>query len=143
MDGMAHILDWRWVYVATNAMGTDWQFQAQSFRAWDTPQPFTIPLYRLVSTGATLDFMYATGAVGAGTDPATFIPPTAPTGWRVDGEPFAWVYGEQTCEGVPLMGVSNAAASDHWYTTNAKEHNNLVNGAHWVDAGVVAYVLPV
>lgn len=143
MDGMAHILDWRWVYVTTNDLGTDWQFQAQSFRAWDTPQAFTVPLYRLVSTGATLDFMYATGTIGAGADPDTAIPPAAPTGWRVDGGPFAWVYETQTCGTVPLMGVANVAASDHWYTTDVKERNNFINGAQWVDSGVIAYVLPV
>lgn len=53
----------------------------------------------------------------------------------------AWVYDTAVCDSVPLLGASLAAKSDHYYTTDANEHAELLS-LGWVDTGIVAYVLP-
>ena len=42
---------------------------------------------------------------------------------------------------MPLLAAFQAAAGDHWYTTDPVEHSNLLS-LGWTDAGIIAYVLP-
>lgn len=66
-------------------------------------------------------------------------PPIA-SGFQASGI-VAWVYNTAVCDSVPLMSVTFATLSDHYYTTDAAEHAGLLAN-DWTDTGVVAFVLP-
>lgn len=71
--------------------------------------------------------------------PDTATPPAAP-GFVVSGI-AAWVYDSPVCGSVPLYGLANSAFSDHYYTVDTGDRDNLVQNG-WTDGGIVAYVLP-
>lgn len=80
-------------------------------------------------------------------DDYNFLPAvngSAPTasGFSIQGI-AGYVYSTQICGSVPLLSAVNAAASDHWWTTNQNDHADLLaSGTGWVDGGVAFYVLP-
>ncbi|KDR69221.1 hypothetical protein GALMADRAFT_145620 [Galerina marginata CBS 339.88] len=104
----------RWVFIATDTIGDDFAIQAEVFRAWETTQTGTVPLYQLSNPSGT-DFIYLPSLNGAIPSAAGFI---------------------------PLFVVSQPSFTDHWYTTSPTERNSLI-ASGWVDGGVVAFVLPV
>ncbi|KDR80965.1 hypothetical protein GALMADRAFT_41227, partial [Galerina marginata CBS 339.88] len=67
--------------------------------------------------------------------------PPAASGFTIEGI-VGYAYTTQVCGSVPLFAASNAAASDHWWTTSQSEHNALLKLSGWVDAGIPFYVLP-
>lgn len=69
---------------------------------------------------------------------------TAPivSGFNTDVEVIAWVYNTPVCGSVPLLSLTYAPLTDHYYTTDADEHAGMIAGAGWTDTGVIAYVLP-
>lgn len=135
---IAHILDFIGGIVATDSTENgDWIIQTQSFRAWSSNEPFTVPLFRFFRSSPNIDYRYAIGQ-------DISSPPTPPAGWSLDtsgGVAFAFIYPTQSCGSVPLMGVSNAFVGDHWYTTNTRERDGFIQGG-WTDEGVVGFVLP-
>lgn len=117
----------------TNSANDDWQSQGPSFLAWRTPQEFTVPFYQLGANGGD-DFIFMPAVNGT--------PPTAPgfTTWQ---DMVGYAYSTQICGSVPLLALSNAGATDHWWTTSQSDHDELLaSGTGWVDAGTPFYVLP-
>ncbi|KIJ26320.1 hypothetical protein M422DRAFT_272608 [Sphaerobolus stellatus SS14] len=126
----AHIIRSPWVFVASIAMGLDWQFQGPVFRAWENPQEFTVPLYEFNKPDNT-DILFLPSTDGN--------PPTV-AGYENSGI-TGYVYATQVCGSVPLLVAANAATTDHWYTTNVLHHSSIV-ASGWTDEGVAAFVLP-
>ncbi|KIJ48855.1 hypothetical protein M422DRAFT_247220 [Sphaerobolus stellatus SS14] len=126
----AHVIRATWAFVVNIAIGGDWQIQGPVFRAWETPQEFTVPLYQLSKPDGS-DFLFLPSTDGN--------PPTV-AGFENSGI-TGYVYATQVCGSVPLLVAANAATTDHWYTTNALQHSLLVADG-WTDAGVAAFVLP-
>lgn len=90
-----------------------------------------MPLFALVNADGT-DYISLTG-VDAATPPVI-------SGFRSIGV-VAWVYANPQCGSIPLYSVANPAFTDHYYTVDISDRDNLVlNG--WIDGGIVAYVLP-
>ncbi|PPQ71665.1 hypothetical protein CVT26_010584 [Gymnopilus dilepis] len=118
-------------FVSLSSGGDVWNFDPPSFRAWIAPgQANTIPFYWLHNT-KTEDYVYLTSD--------TTTPPSR-SGYG-NANLIAYVYPTQICNSVPLYCASKP--TDHWYTTNLVEHNNLVSQHGWTDCGITAYVLPI
>ncbi|KAF5326777.1 hypothetical protein D9619_003880 [Psilocybe cf. subviscida] len=132
---LAHFIHFRSAFVNGDSLQTAgpplWSFQGPVFKAWRTQQPFTVPLFSLV-TPASNDLVFLIGS-----DAQT---PPIFNGFVNNGL-VAWVYDTAVCGSVPLLSAVLAAQSDHYWTANVNEHADLL--AHgWADGGVVAYVLP-
>lgn len=129
----AHVLSFRWVLANedTKAGSEYWSLQGEVFRAWQTQQPFTVPLFSLAKPDGT-DYVALLSANGT-TQPVV-------SGFSPAGI-IAWVYNSPVCGSVPLYGVANSAFSDHFYTVDASDRDSLVQNG-WTDDGIVAYVLP-
>ncbi|KAF5313841.1 hypothetical protein D9619_013070 [Psilocybe cf. subviscida] len=131
----AHIMDVRYRLVNAdsiqNAAPALWTFQGAVFKGWRTQQPFTVPLFTLISSDNS-DSVFIIGA-DAQTPPVVsgFTP----------GAIVAWVYDTAVCDSVPLMSAVLAAKTDHYYTTDPDDHAGLLS-AGWTDGGVAAFVLP-
>ncbi|PPQ72379.1 hypothetical protein CVT25_011760 [Psilocybe cyanescens] len=122
----AHTVAPRWLLSADAST----QFEGDMFLAWQTPQDFTIPFYRLFNP-TTTDWILAISTDG-----------TAPIvqGFR-DATIVGYAYSTQVCGSVPLLGASLPSRDDHYYTTSANDHTSLLaNG--WVDAEIAVFVLP-
>ncbi|KAF8879969.1 hypothetical protein CPB84DRAFT_1751510 [Gymnopilus junonius] len=121
----AHTLDTRAAFVNADTTQGDWQFQGKVFRAWETQETSTVPLNRFL-TQVNQDYIFTTAS--------------SVSGFGANGV-VAYVYPSQICGSIPLLGASNSAAGDHYYTTDAHEHASLTSGG-WSDAGISGYVLP-
>ncbi|KIJ33452.1 hypothetical protein M422DRAFT_264556 [Sphaerobolus stellatus SS14] len=118
-------------FVAVQTLGQNWQIDRPSFIAWTSPgQPSTTPLWELINP-TTRDVVYLLSTNG--------ITPTL-SGFSAAGI-ISYVYPTQICGSVPLYAA--AGPSDHWYTTNLIEHDELLGVSGWTDDGIAAYVLPV
>jgi hypothetical protein len=105
--------------------------QGPVFKAWTTQQNFTVPLFRLATSGG-LEQVFMTGI-----DAQT--PPVLNGFSAIDIS--AWVFNQSACGTVPLMSAGLASQTDHYYTTDPDEHSGLIADG-WKDGGVVAFVLP-
>lgn len=120
--------------VYDSAVGTsdNWQFQNEIFLAWLDVQEFTVPFYQMANPSTT-DYIFLPAVNGA--------PPTA-AGFAVQGI-VGYAYSTQVCGSVPLLSAVSSATSDHWWTTNQVEHDQLIaQKSGWVDGGVPFFVLP-
>uniref|UniRef100_A0A8H7XMH8 DUF5648 domain-containing protein n=1 Tax=Psilocybe cubensis TaxID=181762 RepID=A0A8H7XMH8_PSICU len=127
-----HLLQLRTEFVDSLTDGNgDFGFQGNIFRAWSTPQPFTFPLYRLV-TPPPLDYLFVLSTDGN--------PPVVP-GFQTDLI-TAYIYSTQVCNSIPLYSVARASATYHYYTTVISERDDMINNRGWTDSGIVGYVLP-
>lgn len=127
------MLGFRWLLANEDSKVSSvyWTFQGEVFKAWQTQQPFTVPLFSLFKPDGS-DYVYLLGA-----DAAT---PPVVSGFSTGGI-AAWAYDNPVCGSVPLYGLANAGFSDHFYTVDATDRDSLVQNG-WTDAGIVAYVLP-
>ncbi|PPQ81583.1 hypothetical protein CVT25_013422 [Psilocybe cyanescens] len=126
----AHVVSPRWLLTSQRSGGADWELQGDMFLAWQTPQEFTTPFYRLFNP-TTTDWITAISTNGA-------APVVQGFG---DATIIGYAYSTQVCGSVPLLGASLASKGDHYYTTSTNDHASLLaNG--WVDAGIAAFVLP-
>uniref|UniRef100_A0A8H8CGC8 DUF5648 domain-containing protein n=1 Tax=Psilocybe cubensis TaxID=181762 RepID=A0A8H8CGC8_PSICU len=133
MQNTFHVVAPRWLFVNQHSLGgADWQLQGALFRAWQTPQDFTFPMYRLFNP-VTTDWIIALSTDGTVPVVSGFD--------NADTELFGYAYSTQVCGSVPLIGASLQSKGDHWYTIDTNEHSSLL-AAGWVDAGTVAFVLP-
>lgn len=129
----SHNVNYRADFVQADTIGTiDWQIQGEIFRAWKTPQPGTVSLYRMSIDTLASDVILAVST--------TVNPPVVP-GFPTNFGVVAYVYPTQVCGSVPLYQLGFSAKTDHWYTTDASERDALV-GFGWTNQGVIAYVLP-
>lgn len=109
----------------------DYAFQANIFRAWNTPQPFTFPLHRLFNP-TVQDFIFVLSTDG--TTPVV-------AGYQENFIP-AYIYSTQVCDSIPLYSVARASATDHFYTTVLSERDDMINRWGWTDSGIIGFVLP-
>ncbi|KAF9007161.1 hypothetical protein BDQ17DRAFT_1324394 [Cyathus striatus] len=118
----AHFIDSRYAFISSNFGGSDFQFQGDIFRAWQTQETGTVPLFSLFNPTNT-DWMFlipsSNGAL-----------PSAP------GIPF------RICGSVPLFSVFSTSIGDHWYTLDTNERDHLTQNGFGIDAGIVGFVLP-
>ncbi|KDR68891.1 hypothetical protein GALMADRAFT_145915 [Galerina marginata CBS 339.88] len=127
---IAHVVSPRGLLIVQRSAGADWEIQGDIFLAWQSPQNFTFPLYRLVNP-TNADWITQISTSGA---------PPIVSGYG-QAAIIGYAYSTQVCGSVPLLGAFQSTKGDHWYTTSASEHGFfLTNG--WVDAGVAAFVLP-
>lgn len=109
----------------------DYAFQADIFRAWNTPQPFTFPLHRLFNPTLS-DYIFVLSTDGT---------VSVVAGYQENFIP-AYIYSTQTCDSIPLYAAALASATDHYYTTVQSERDDIVDRWGWTDAGIIGYVLP-
>ncbi|KIJ33436.1 hypothetical protein M422DRAFT_264539 [Sphaerobolus stellatus SS14] len=118
------------VFVTVQATGSDFVIDRPSFIAWTSPgQPNTTPLW-VLNNPTTTDIVYLISTNGI----TPILPGFAPVAI------INYVYPTQICGSVPLYAA--AGPSDHWYTTNLIEHEELLGFSGWTDDGIAAYVLP-
>ncbi|KDR77937.1 hypothetical protein GALMADRAFT_65001, partial [Galerina marginata CBS 339.88] len=127
----AHTLDTRAAFAMADTTQGDWEFQGETFLAWQDPTPHTVPLFRYL-TQTNQDYVYGT---------STAAIPVGVPGFNLDAT-IGYVYKTKVCDSVPLLGVWNQAAGDHFYTTSKAEQNTFLKNSGWVDAGIAGYVLP-
>ncbi|KAF5326779.1 hypothetical protein D9619_003886 [Psilocybe cf. subviscida] len=129
---LAHFLHFHSVFVSSDsaeAAGPPlWSFQGPVGKAWKTQQPSTVPLFSLAKPSGN-DFL-----LGIGSDAQT---PPIVSGFGNNGL-VGWVYGTAVCGSVPLLSAALATQSDHYWTTDADEHADLL-ARGWTDGGIVAY----
>ncbi|KAH9476989.1 hypothetical protein JR316_0010905 [Psilocybe cubensis] len=131
-SGKFHLIQMSTEFVDSLTVGNgDFGFQGNIFRAWNTPQPSTFPLYRLV-TPPPLDYLFVLSTDGNA--------PAVP-GYHSDFIP-AYIYSTQICNSIPLYSATRADATDHYYTTVLSERDDLINRWGWTDSGIIGYVLP-
>jgi len=122
----------RWNFISDSTINNaDWKIQGPAFLAWQTARKFSVGLWELANF-VTNDLIFLPEING--TTPAV----SGFSAERITGQ----VYDSQICGSVPLLGVFNAAAGDHYYTTSATEHSGLISNG-WIDAPTGAFVLPI
>ncbi|KAJ7629121.1 hypothetical protein FB45DRAFT_920020 [Roridomyces roridus] len=110
-------------------------FLGVTARVFTTQETSTVPLYMvyLVTNGAVSDHIYT---IDQGEYQALLE-----IGYRDEGIQ-AYVYPTQICGSVPWYAVYNAAATEHFFTTDEATRASFLATAGWSDQGIVAYVLP-
>ncbi|KDR68080.1 hypothetical protein GALMADRAFT_78958 [Galerina marginata CBS 339.88] len=126
-----HVLESHSAFVNADAIDADWQLQRGEFLAWKTPQTGTLPFYRLQSASAN-DFVFVISTTGS---------PPVVSGFATAPAIIGYVYPTQICDSVPLFTLFLPSATDHYYTIDATERQELISFG-WTDQGIAAYVLP-
>ncbi|KIJ33447.1 hypothetical protein M422DRAFT_264551 [Sphaerobolus stellatus SS14] len=126
-ENAVHRLNTMAAFVAAQELGDQFQIDRPNFIAWTSPgQPSTTPLWRLINP-TTMNTVYLTSTNGTTPTLSGFSNPTI----------ISYVYPTQICGSVPLYAA--AGPSDHWYTTNLIEHDELLGFSGWTDDGIAAY----
>ncbi|KAG2136631.1 hypothetical protein DEU56DRAFT_355626 [Suillus clintonianus] len=108
--------------------------EAVAAYVFPTPQPATVPLYRMFNTGG-VDHFYTTSF-------DEMQRSVLENGYNDEGI-AAHVFKTNICGSIPLYRLWSVHDTDHLYTTSIKEVNTSVAKNGYVFEGIEAYVLPV
>ncbi|KAF8993596.1 hypothetical protein BDQ17DRAFT_1412882 [Cyathus striatus] len=107
----AHLLSPLAVFVNNADLDGAFEIQNSIFRAWDTQQQGTVPLFQLFNA-ADPDNMF----LRANPDGSL---PSAP-GYTIEPR-IIYVYATQVCGSVPLYAMFKASATDHYYSIDPSD----------------------
>ncbi|PPQ70510.1 hypothetical protein CVT25_007660 [Psilocybe cyanescens] len=128
----AHMLQQHSNFVNSDSLGEDLQLQSAMFRAWSNPQTGTASFWRLQANSGNSDYVFAMSSNNN---------PPVVSGFSQFPTIIAYVYPSQVCDSVPLFVLFLSSATDHYYTIDTTERQNLIT-LGWADQGIAAYVLP-
>ncbi|KAJ4465467.1 hypothetical protein C8R41DRAFT_97863 [Lentinula lateritia] len=110
-------------------------FDGNSAFLWSTPQPGTIPLFRLYNENST-DHFY--------TMSSDELPEMMARGWAYDTAPnhtAGYVYPFSICGAAPIYRLFNPTITDHFYTMDIAECQSAVKDNGYQDQGIAGFAI--
>ncbi|KAJ3900373.1 hypothetical protein F5879DRAFT_422871 [Lentinula edodes] len=110
-------------------------FDGNSAFLWSTPQPGTIPLFRLYNENST-DHFY--------TMSSDELPEMMARGWAYDTAPnhtAGYVYPFSICGAAPIYRLFNPTITDHFYTMDIAECQSAAKDNGYQDQGIAGFAI--